>query len=478
MGQPRQLIMAILLLIGAGCSSSGSADRPSPDPIIEEYVQEVLAVHDIPGLALGVLKDGKVLFEGYYGWASLEHRVPVGDSTLFRVYSSTKLIVNVALFQLLAAGKLSLDDELSKHLSNLPDTWKRVRIEHLLSHSSGIPDFTQFESTLSNEEVMTKLRSLPLDFPTGERFAYNQTNYWLLAQLIERLSGQSLEAFIVEHQFGGNASGVVFSSNSRTAIPNRVSKYEYRSDQQTYQTSTGVEQSRGLAGNGLNISLPRLIEWAQQLGTEAYLSDSTKAQMWADFPYTDNPFRFTHGWARYEVGDTISYGFTGGGVSGIRVFPSKGLTILLLTNGHRYYPVHNDLINAVAGLVDTSLYDEETMIGQSVTNALLQEATPDGAAAYRQIEQQHPNVASESFFNRLGYNLLRAGKSAAAIAIFKLNVDRYPESGNAYDSLGEAYLATDRLEQALKNYRQALDMNPESQNARRMVQMIEERLAD
>jgi CubicO group peptidase (beta-lactamase class C family) len=96
-------------------------------------------------MAVGVIKNDKIIFQKYYGRENLESDKKVNSNSLFRVYSTTKLITDVAVFQLIEKGQLSLEDKISKYLDDLPKEWQNVKIKNLLSHSSGIPDFARYE---------------------------------------------------------------------------------------------------------------------------------------------------------------------------------------------------------------------------------------------------------------------------------------------------------------------------------------------
>ena len=111
-------------------------------------------------MAVGVVKDEKILFEGYYGKENAEGNNPINENSIFRIYSTSKLISTVGIFQLIEKGKLSLDDKISKYLENLPKEWKNVKIKNLLSHSSGIPNIIRYKDipvTATDNEKITRL---------------------------------------------------------------------------------------------------------------------------------------------------------------------------------------------------------------------------------------------------------------------------------------------------------------------------------
>lgn len=473
----KQFVLTFLMYSCLLFSTAGNTTVPEPTlPAIDAYVKHMMQVHGIPGVALAVVHRGQVIHENYYGQASLTHDVPVQEKHLFRVYSTTKLLVSTAVFQLIEKGALSLEDPLERHLPDLPESWRTVQVKHLLTHSSGIPNFIQFDSDLSNEEMWNQLAALDMDFPTGSRFDYNQTNYWLLATIIEQLSGQSMEAFIIDQQFSGNGEGILFSSDSREVIPDRLSKYNYDLESESYSYATDREQSRGLAGNGLNITLDQFLGWSHRLDRGELLRTSTKAAMWTRFEYTDSDDSSLHGWGDYSTRGVKAYGFTGGGVSAFRIYPDHELTIILLTNGYRYMPVHNHMVNEVAGLVDTATFNQPLSLGGTLIEAFIEQDFDQAMVTFRDLKQQHPEESLEMALNQIGYLFLRKQETDRALKIFTLNTREYPNSANTYDSLGEAYLVRGDLDKALRNYKKSLQLDPESPNARKMIEGIERRL--
>ncbi|MHA7607905.1 serine hydrolase domain-containing protein [Elizabethkingia meningoseptica] len=158
---------------------------------INNYLQQTIKENEIPSLAVGVVKDEKILFEGYYGKENAEGNNPINENSIFRIYSTSKLISTVGVFQLIEKGKLSLDDKISKYLENLPKEWKNVKIKNLLSHSSGIPNIIRYKDipvTATDNEKITRLSKEKMEFETGNQFSYNQTNYWLLRKSQEKHS--------------------------------------------------------------------------------------------------------------------------------------------------------------------------------------------------------------------------------------------------------------------------------------------------
>lgn len=471
-------LLALLFVSTYAMAQNGATSKKDIHKNIDNYIGEMMQLHQIPGLALAVLKDGEIVHKGFYGKASLEHNIPVHENTIFRVYSTTKLITTTAIFQLIEMGKISLDDELSIYFEDLPEEWKGVQIKNLLTHSSGLPDHIFYPVDLSDEELFSKLFDAEMDFRTGNQFKYNQTNYWLLALIIEKISGRSFHDFIKQMQFSSSGDKVLFSSNALEVIPNRIGKYNYNKNLKNYEIATDNVGVRGYSGNGLNITLEEFINWSNNLTNGHYLNEETKSLMWSPFNYINGKDKFLHGWGIYPINEKKSYGFSGGGVSGFRIFPEEDITVVVLSNGYKYYPVQDVIINHVGGIVEEGLIDRSKVIEQEIITGFFHNVNEDVVKLYNRIIMENPTLDLEDLFNSIGYKLLAMDQVVKAIEIFELNVAKNPESSNAYDSLAEAYLYIDQFELAIKNYKKSLDLNPENTNAAEMIKKIEQRMVE
>jgi len=364
-----------LILLFLNLSFLGFCQKSEQTKSIDNYLTEVMKTYDIPGLAVGVVKNDKIIFQKYYGKENLESDKKVDSNSLFRVYSTTKLITNVAVFQLIEKGQLSLEDKISKYVDNLPKEWQDVKIKNLLSHSSGIPDFERnnLPTNLSNAEVFERLSKEKMEFVTGNQYSYNQTNFMLLAMIIEKITGQKFEDYVLKNQFSDAKNKVIFSSNSLEEIPNRVQKYVFNDSLKQYKKSTHVGGLRSHPGNGLAISLPDFLQWSIHLDKNQFIKDETKKLMWKPFDYTNKQDVFAHGWEITKTGNIISYGFSGGNVSAYSIFPENDLSIIFMSNGYKYnaFPPLYIIVNHIAGLIDKQLANPYLSREESVISDLI-----------------------------------------------------------------------------------------------------------
>jgi CubicO group peptidase (beta-lactamase class C family) len=200
-------MLAACLAISSGATADTQTQAAAIDRIFAPWSKP-----DSPGCAVAVMKDGRIVFEHGYGLADLDHNAPITTATVFNVGSIAKQFTGAAILMLAQDGKLSLDDPIRKYLPELPDFGVPITIRQMLAHTSGLRDYEillyfdgwQLDSPdlLTNDNIFYVLsRQKELNFPPGTDYAYSNTNYMLLAQVVGRLSGQSFPDFAMARLF-------------------------------------------------------------------------------------------------------------------------------------------------------------------------------------------------------------------------------------------------------------------------------------
>ncbi|MEO8671181.1 MAG: serine hydrolase domain-containing protein [Tahibacter sp.] len=166
---------------------------------------------DVPGCAVAVIRDGKIVYERGYGLASLEHRVPIQPGrTAFNIASATKQFTAASVLLLVRDGKLTLDDDVHKFIPELPDYGHTIAVRNLLHHTSGLRDYytllglafvSSVDFTTDAQTMATITRQKALDFEPGSAWGYSSSNYFLLGQIVQRVSGQPLRDFARDRIF-------------------------------------------------------------------------------------------------------------------------------------------------------------------------------------------------------------------------------------------------------------------------------------
>ncbi|HEX8290057.1 MAG TPA: serine hydrolase domain-containing protein [Pyrinomonadaceae bacterium] len=189
-----------------------------------------------PGVAVAVVRDGKVIFKKGYGTANLEYNVPITTKTVFQIASVSKQFTAFAIFLLEKQGKLSLEDDIRKYIPEMPDYGKPVRIKHLLSHTSGIKDQWSLLSLAGwrMDDVITApqilrvtSRQKELNFEPGSKFLYSNSGYTLAAEIVKRISGQTFADFTKKNIFKPlEMNDTQFYDDYEKIIKNRAESYE------------------------------------------------------------------------------------------------------------------------------------------------------------------------------------------------------------------------------------------------------------
>lgn len=208
--------LAAMVLVVCAASHGAFADSvkvPNEARGNANKVDELFAAWskpDHPGCAVGVVRDGKMLYSHGYGLADIEHDVPITPATVFHVASMSKQFTAMAIYLLAKDGKLSLDDDVRKYLPELHDFGKTITIRHLLYHTSGLRDQWdllklagwRLDDVITEQDILDIVwRQKELNFGPGEEHLYSNTGYTLLAVIVRRVSGKTLREFTDERMF-------------------------------------------------------------------------------------------------------------------------------------------------------------------------------------------------------------------------------------------------------------------------------------
>ncbi|WP_177177399.1 serine hydrolase [Bacillus sp. MUM 116] len=165
------------------------------DPTIDSYLKSL----NFNGTAL-VVKDNKVLINKGYGYADFEKKVPNNSKTVFYIGSITKVFISASIMQLQELGKLNINDYLSKYISDFPNG-NQIKLFHLLTHTSGIPEHLETKQEISHGDLIKKIGQGHLKFPPGTKWNYSDSNYSILAYILEKVTKEPLDVYVKEHIF-------------------------------------------------------------------------------------------------------------------------------------------------------------------------------------------------------------------------------------------------------------------------------------
>ena len=451
---------------------------------IQEFLATAHKYRQFNGSVL-VAKNGKIIYKGAYGQANMEWNIPNTPDTRFRLGSITKQFTATVILQLVEQGKIKLDAKLSDYLPDYrKDTGEKVTIHHLLTHTSGIPSYTSqpgfFQNVSRNpykvDEFVKKYASGNLEFEPGSKFTYNNSGYFLLGAIIERVTGKPYEQVLKQNIFDPLGMKNTGYDHHDTLIAKRASGYIKTPG--GYANAAYLDMSIPYAAGSLYSTVEDLYLWDQALYTDKVLSAQSKAVMYK--PFLEN---YAYGWAitnaSFKQNDqpvqVISHD---GGINGFSTtivrFPNEKNLIVMLDNTSSEYV--NRLGESIGKIIYNQPYEPPKLSIVSVLGKTIAEKGIEaGIAQYRDLKanQSATYDFAEPELNRLGYQLLRTGKAKEAIEIFKLNVEAYPKSFNTYDSLAEAYMTINERELAIQNYKKSVELNPNNTGAIENLKRLE-----
>ena len=323
------------------------------DPV-DDLVKSEMAKHQIPGLALKVVQHGKETKTAAYGFANLEWSVPATPETVFEIGSVTKQFTAACILRLVEEGKLSLDDKISRHLTNTPASWTNVTIRHLLTHTSGIKNYTgldgfELSRHLTQGQFIARIGELPLVFGPGEKFSYCNTGYNLLGFIIENASGKKYWSFLSE-----KILSPLEMSATTNREPSRILKLRaagYEQSKTNGLVNRDVDYTDLFSAGEIVSTVGDMMKWNAALDTEQILKNSSKEQMWTSGKLNDGKsIGYGFGWfmAPLNGHQNIGHpGSTSGFSASNQRFPDDGLEIVVLCNSGEE-GVANALAKAVA----------------------------------------------------------------------------------------------------------------------------------
>lgn len=302
---------------------------------VDKIVADEMARQKIPGVAVAVIHNGKVVKEKGYGVANVELKIPVTTESVFKIGSISKPMIALAVMKLVEEGKIGLDDPVSKFISDAPATWKEITIRHLLSHTSGIireaPGFDPFKVQKDYEVIKTAFGE-PLVFQPSEKYQYCNVGYFSLAEIIARVSGKPWPEYVNEVVFAPNKMSSTRATSNVDLVANRANGYAFIQDK-----LVNAESYRALRPSGAFLSsLKDMVAFGLALDNVPPVKRETLTLMQTAVKLKDGtsaPYGLG-----FQVGKMRGKSRTGhgGSLSGFRtdmaIFPDDKLTIIVLAN--------------------------------------------------------------------------------------------------------------------------------------------------
>ncbi|NHN26408.1 beta-lactamase family protein [Flavobacterium jejuense] len=266
---------------------------------------------DNPGAVFLVAKEGKPIYRKAFGKANLEMNIAMQPEFVFEIGSMTKQFTAVAIALLEEQGKLNFQDEIIKFIPDYPTQGNKITIHHLLTHTSGIKDFTKMKelrkiskNNLSPKELVDFFKNEPMDFNSGEQFKYNNSGYIILGYIIEIVSGQSYEDFIQKNIFDKLVMIATYYASHEKVIKNRVSGYHNR---EGYVNNDYISFTLPYASGSIMSTVDDMLKWQNAMDTNKLVNSKTKQKIFTNYKLNNGEeINYGYGWHIKEISKSIS----------------------------------------------------------------------------------------------------------------------------------------------------------------------------
>lgn len=469
------MVRSFIVALALTAVTSFAQDNVSRlDKLMQQY-------HDNRGFVGTVIvaENGAITYARGFGMANREKDIPNGPKIHYRIASITKTFTATMIMKLAEQGKLNVQDPISRYLPDYrKDVADKVTIHHLLTHSSGIPNYVR--SAEWRKEVPQPMPSLDylirtycsgdLEFEPGSKFAYSNSGYVLLGAIIAKVTGMTYDNAL--HAMILDPAGMKETGLDCTGldIPGRAEGYVAGySDEPDKSEQWNIDWAYSA---GAIYSTPEdMVKWDQALyDTTMITRPSLRVMSTPYFPATQPGFNYGYGFSlsrqvKARSGDSVLVMSHEGGLPGFNSLFSR-----VLANHQMVFVVSNasdaPLLAIIQGIFEILNGYQPALPTMSLAGELYNAIKADGLqGALRSVRSKlYANRSSlfisENELNTLGYSYLRQKKLQEAEAVFSMNILEFPKSWNVYDSMGECCAAMGEKEKAITFYKKSMALNP------------------
>ncbi len=327
--------------------SFGQVNENTANKEVDRFVNEQMKHLKIPGMAIAVVKNGHIIKKTGYGFANLDWKNKVTEHTNFQIASCTKLLTSTLLLKTMYDKKINLEDSVSKYIKDCPKEWDDVKIENLINHSSGIPDYYESDVYLPTEKIVEAVKKLPLIFETGSKQQYGQSDFMVLSYIFEQIYKKPFVQILKDEvakplNMNDGAFDMEYKVNGQflrtDIIPEKVTTYyELNGTMKAYKY---LYPQYTYPAGGYFASIDDMTNWAIGLDNEVQFPKSfSENYIYKTEKIDGKDADFSKvGWVIGK--ENILYaGHSGGpGLSDILRFPKEGYTFIVLSNDGELLP--------------------------------------------------------------------------------------------------------------------------------------------
>lgn len=427
--------------------------------------------------AVLVTKGNEIVYKKGFGLANVEWDITNQTDTKFRLASITKQFTAMLIVQLVAENKLSLEEPISTYMPDYPKkNGDQITLHHLLTHTSGMPSYTSMPNyrdlmvqPFKPMEIVQLFADLELEFTPGETFQYSNSGYVLLGAIIEEVTGKSYEEVLQERIFTPLKMDNSGYDHNLEVLKNRATGYNRNGN--NFSNSNYIDMSLPYAAGAIYSTVEDLYRWDQALYSEALLPEKYRELLFKEYTPAFGK-HYGYGWEIGEMrigntGEMIPIIGHGGGINGFntlitRMPTDQSLVVLLNNTGNA--PLHQITMALTAILHDKTYDFPKRSVAHSIAAVMDKNGIQAALEHFKAIKDSSDYYLNENEINLAGYDLLWANRPEEAAAIFKLNIETYPNAFNVYDSYGEALLILGDTAEGVENYKRSIQLNPENEN--------------
>lgn len=428
--------------------------------------------------AILVAKQGKIVYRKAFGKANFQTGADFTPETPSNIGSVTKQITAMSIMILAEQKKLNYDDPVSKYIAEFSHSphFTKVTLRHLLTHTSGMPDYGDLAIDNSGLDQKGLIAALLQKEDTlaepGLRYRYRNPGYVLLAIVVEKVSGKRFADFLEQEIFKpvGMASTFVYDSPGRKPARAALGYDQFGETDDAAPTAIPGD-------GGLYSTVDDLFKWDQALCTDKLVRESALSEAFTPGKVQQGTTIYGFGWNVVEDGGN-KYLWHQGSQAGFRAFIERRLTeratVIMLTN--KGNSKRQEINAAIENILAGKAY---VLPKQSGAEKLYKVIHDSGIQSALQTYDALKNAKNadydlgETELNTLGYQLLYGDKRVTdSIAIFKLNTRDHPMSSNAFDSVGEAYWKNGDKDLAINSYQTAVKLHPTNSHAAKMLKEL------
>lgn len=337
--------MRLRFLLAALVATPAAAQAPSRGELLQRLdsiVAAEMARHQNVGVSVGIARGGDVFLARGYGHAQLEHGVPARAETVYRIGSLTKQFTAAAIMQLVEQGRLGLDDEVTRFLPDYPVQGRRITIHHLLTHTSGIRSYTGLGPRFWNEAsrldldhagMLALFQHEPLDFEPGAQYRYNNSGYYLLGMIIERVSGQPYAEYLAQRLLAPLGLRSTSYCDERRVIPHRAQGYEVVNG--AIVNDGAISMNTPGAAGAMCSTVLDLLAWQRAFNEARPVGPAARDRMRTAHVAASDSTGYGYGLGVGRLDGRILVSHSGG-INGFNAYlahlPDPDLTVVVLTN--------------------------------------------------------------------------------------------------------------------------------------------------